>query len=34
MLLDIAAVGDDIVRLPGSTVGRSLVLSEMTMSGA
>mgnify|MGYP003346265294 FL=1 len=34
MLLDIAAVGDDVLRLPGSTVGRTLVLSEMTLSGA
>lgn len=34
MLLDIAGLGDDIVLLPGSAVGRSLLLSEMTLSGS
>ncbi len=34
MLLDVVAVGADAVYLPGGTVGTTLVISDMTMSGA
>lgn len=34
MLLDIAEVGADLTFLPGATAGMTLLVSEMTMSGA
>ena len=34
MLLDIAEIGSDVTALGGSTAGVTLVVSEMTMSGA
>jgi PmbA protein len=34
MLLDIVDIGSDLVFLPGNTAGVTLLLSEMTMSGA
>jgi PmbA protein len=34
MLLDVAAVGDDLTFLPGGAAGLTLLLAEMTMSGS
>jgi hypothetical protein len=34
MLLDVVEVGNDLTFLPGSVAGVTLVLREMTMSGA
>ena len=34
MLLDVAEVGNDLTFLPGSIAGQTVLVAEMTMSGA